>query len=92
MSGAGREALANWWLTFDGPAYPTGYEFADAILASEWLAQVKATARAEALREAAIDGPLHFAMTHTGRDARGWNVVEPTWLNDRADAIDGGAR
>lgn len=32
-----REMLAEWWATFDGPAYPTGEQFADAILASDWL-------------------------------------------------------
>lgn len=42
---------------------------------------------AEALREAAIEGPLHFAATHTGRDARGWNVVEADWLRDRAERL-----
>jgi hypothetical protein len=47
-----------------------------------------ADAKAEALREAADDGPLHFAATHTGRAARGWNVVEAAWLRDRAARIE----
>lgn len=64
-----------------------------ALLAAGILQEV----RAEALRKAADEGPLHFAATHTGRDARGWNVVEADWLRDRADSIvqgrgDGGAR
>jgi hypothetical protein len=59
----------------------------NAILASDWLAGIRATARAEALEAAAIEGSLHFAGTHTGREARGWDVVEAGWLRGRAAGI-----
>jgi hypothetical protein len=58
------------------------------IAARETAAEARGAERA--LREAAEEGPLHFAATHTGRDARGWNVVEADWLRARAAA--GGAR
>lgn len=53
------------------------------------LAEAERRGAERALREAANEGPLHFAATHTGRDARGWNVVEADWLRARADEIGG---
>jgi len=88
MSDVDREALANWWVTFDGPAYPTGYEFADAILASEWLAQVKAAARAEGAREALGQAAEELGDPRTlpnEPDKPLFAVM--AWLRDRARSL-----
>jgi hypothetical protein len=71
-----------------------GVALARAVLTSDWLAAREAAAEARgaerALREAADEGPLHFAATHRNRDARGWNVVEADWLRARAAAAAAG--
>jgi hypothetical protein len=48
----------------------------------------RASIQAETLREAALDGSLHFAATHTGRGDRGRQIVESSWLRARADRIE----
>jgi len=53
MSAVDREALADVIWRATERLNPMNEHIADAILASDWLAQVKATARAEALEEAA---------------------------------------
>jgi hypothetical protein len=71
-------------------------KFADAILASGWLAQVKATARAEALGEAADawQSGEWTAITVTTRLPRpeatiGTAQVVTDWLRDRARPLGG---
>jgi hypothetical protein len=66
----------------------TPRDIATAILASDWLAQVKATAQADALREAVEQ----YAITIP--DVLGYKVraVAVEDMLDRVDAIDGGAR
>jgi len=77
-------AAIQWRLDHYGPRDAAPQQFSrfeseahaafDAILASDWLAQVKATARAEGLREAAgllrNQGAVRFDV-HGASDARG---------------------
>lgn len=59
------EALGEWWVTFDGPAYPTGKEFAQAFLASDWLTAHTAAAEARGAERALRDLYASF----TGEDS-----------------------
>jgi len=44
--------LAHWWETWDGrPAYPSGQMFAEAVLESDWLADVRREERERVLGE-----------------------------------------
>jgi len=86
MSDIAREALAEvldvrfrGWVNCSIPA------LIDTLLDSDWLAQAKATARAEALREAAED--LFWDEARDSASSSGYYL-----LIDRADAIDGGAQ
>lgn len=64
---------------------------ADAILASDWLAERDRRTAAKTLREAADIGPINFAMTHEAPKWRGYNhLVTTRWLRDRADRIERG--
>lgn len=60
---------------------------ANAILARLGV-RSEAEVKAEALREAATDGPIHFAATHRSVGDRGRVVVDPQWLRDRADRLE----
>lgn len=60
---------------------------ADAIF-KKWLAKHDAHVAAQALREAASYGPVHFAATHRDQWSRGRLLVTQGWLCDRADRIE----